>query len=314
MTKLWLLGAGPMAIDYAKVLTAQKIDFIAVGRSENGVQAFQDATGHQALPGGLDRFLESKPEIPQQAIIAVSIENLSETCKKVIDYGVTNILLEKPGVGYADEIESLAAHANKRNAKVMLAYNRRFYASVLHAEKLIQQDGDITSFHFEFTEWSHQIRNLKKHKAELENWFLGNSTHVIDTAFFLCGAPKEISCYHTGGTDWHPKSIIFTGAGISETGALFSYEANWEAPGRWNIDVMTTKHRYIFKPMEKLQVQAIGSVAVNFVEDIDYSLDEQFKPGLYLQTKAFLEGDYSRFCTIAQQQHMMTTYRRMSGY
>jgi hypothetical protein len=184
----------------------------------------------------------------------------------------------------------------------------------MEAKKRIEEDGGVTSFHFEFTEWSHQIRNLNKHKTELENWFLGNSTHVVDTAFYLCGKPKEISCYHSGGNDWHPNSTIFAGAGVTETAALFSYEANWESAGRWSIDIMTKKHRFVFKPMEKLQIQQIGSVAVSFIEGIDYSYDEKFKPGLYLQTQAFLENQYENFCSLNEQVENMIVYKKMSGY
>ena len=38
---------------------------------------------------------------------------------------------------------------------------RRFYFSVLLGEKMIFEDGGITSLYFEFTEWSHQIKLLK---------------------------------------------------------------------------------------------------------------------------------------------------------
>jgi predicted dehydrogenase len=314
MTTIWLIGAGLMAIDYAKVLNHQKQQFITIGRSEDGAQKFLEATGNRALYGGLEKFLESKPMLPESAIVAVSIENLAESCMQLLNYGVKKILLEKPGVAYPDEIEKLNTLVKGKNATVVLAYNRRFYSSVLKAQEIIKEDGGVTSFHFEFTEWSHQIRNLKKHKGELENWFLGNSTHVIDTAFFICGKPKEIACFYSGGSDWHPKSTNYAGAGVSLNGALFSYEANWEAPGRWNIDIMTKKHRLIFRPMEKLQIQNMGSVAISFVEEIDYSLDEAFKPGLFLQTKTFLEQNFLAFCDIQQQTENMLLYRKMSGY
>lgn len=314
MSSIWIVGAGPMAIEYAKVLQGMGKSFITIGRSETGSTAYKQTTGKDVITGGIETFLKTKPSIPDHVIIAVSIENLADSCIKVLDYGVKNILLEKPGVGYASEIEMLVQKTEDSQANVVLAYNRRFYASVLKALEIIKQDGGVTSFHFEFTEWSHQICDLKKHKTELENWFLGNSTHVIDTAFFLSGKPTDISCYHRGGNGWHPKSTVFAGAGISDKGALFSYEANWEAPGRWNIDIMTRKLRLIFKPMEKLQIQNIGSVAISFVEGIDYYLDEKYKPGLFLQTKSFLENDFTNFCNIKEQAVNISVYKKMSGY
>jgi predicted dehydrogenase len=314
MNNVWLIGAGPMAVQYSKVLNDLGVEYNVVGRSEVGCALFLEQTKHNAIPGGLDQFLKSKPEMAECAIVAASIENLAEICEELIHYGIRNILLEKPGVGFADEIYHLSKLVSETKSHVLLAYNRRFYASTLKAQEIIAEDGGVKSFHFEFTEWSHQIRNLNKHKTELENWFLGNSTHVIDAAFFLGGEPDQISCFYKGGMDWHPKSSIYAGAGISKSGALFSYEANWEGPGRWNMDVITKKHRLVFKPMEKLQVMEIGSIAVNFIEDIDYSNDEKYKPGLYLQTKYFLKEDWSNFVTVFEQTERMDVFRKMSGY
>jgi hypothetical protein len=66
--------------------------------------------------------------------------------------------------------------------------------------------------------------------------------------------------------------------------------------------------------METLQIQNIGAVAINPVE-IDNKWDLEFKPGLYLQTQAFMDGDYSRFCTIQEQKEMIENfYNKMSGY
>ncbi|PCJ89616.1 MAG: myo-inositol 2-dehydrogenase [Flavobacteriales bacterium] len=305
-----------MARDYAKVLNALETGFLAIGRGEKSAHDFESETGNKVISGGLDQFLSAKPELPESAIVAVGIEALSETTQLLLKYGVKKILLEKPGVGYPEEINELVQLTQEKDAQVLLAYNRRFYTSIIKAKEIIEQDGGVTSFNFEFTEWSHVIKDLKKTEAEHHNWFLGNSTHIVDSAFYLCGKPKEISTYVSGegNLNWHPKSSNFSGAGITETGALFAYHANWEAPGRWAIEVLTKKHRLIFKPIEKLQIQEIGSIAVNEVNSIDYSLDEQYKPGLYLQTKAFLEGDCGEFCNVFEQQKAMECYRGMSNY
>ena len=66
--------------------------------------------------------------------------------------------------------------------------------------------------------------------------------------------------------------------------------------------------------MEKLQIQKKGSIAQVFDETIDYSLDEVYKPGLYLQTKYFLENNRDSICTINEQYDMINTYNRMANY
>ena len=66
--------------------------------------------------------------------------------------------------------------------------------------------------------------------------------------------------------------------------------------------------------MEKLQIQKRGSIALNFVEDIDYSLDEKYKPGLFLQTNNFISGDFNNLCSIQDQSRMINTYNKMANY
>jgi predicted dehydrogenase len=311
---IWIIGTGLMAKEYAKVLKALNKDFIAIGRGEENCKSFENEFQVKTIRGGLDIFLQSKPETPQSVIVSVGIEALTETTIALLNYGVKSILLEKPGVGYASEINTLVSLTKEKNATVMLAYNRRFYSSVLKAQEIIKNDGGVVSFNFEFTEWSHVIRGLQKHPAEHHNWFLGNSTHVIDTAFFLGGKPKQLCSFVKGGIDWHPASSVFSGAGESESGALFSYQANWEGPGRWVLEIITPKHRLIFKPMETLQIQKIGSVAVEPVE-IDDRLDKEFKPGLFKQTEAFLNGVLNSFCDIYEQEdNIKRFYIKMSNY
>jgi len=311
---IWIVGAGLMAAEYAKVLNALNIPFTVIGRSEENCKKIKDVYNGAVVSGGLKKFLATNPSLPAKAIVAVGIEALSETTKELVKYGIKSILLEKPGIGYPSEIEDLLKVAESNNATVLLAYNRRFYSSVLKAEEIIKNDGGVSSFNFEFTEWAHIIKTLSKTKEELHNWFLGNSSHVIDTAFFLGGKPTKLAAFYSGSLDWHPAASNFAGAGISETGALFSYHANWEAPGRWVLEMLTKKTRLIFKPMESLQIQVIGSVTVTPVELSD-QLDKEYKPGLYLQTKAFVENNYKNFCTLQEQkENIQNYYLKMSNY
>jgi len=89
---------------------------------------------------------------------------------------------------------------------------------------------------------------------------------------------------------------------------LFSYQANWFAPGRWGVEILTKDSRLIFRPLEKLQVQKNRSVAVDFVE-IDDRLDRDFKPGLLRQTEFFLNDvNHPNFITIDEQYENVVNY------
>ena len=48
--------------------------------------------------------------------------------------------------------------------------------------------------------------------------------------------------------------------------------------------------------------------------DIDDRLDQEFKPGLYRLTKAFLEGDDHLLCSIGEQVRNCRIYDQIAGY
>lgn len=310
---IWLIGAGDMSASYLKVLKAQDKTVKVVGRGSYSAKIFEDETGQAVEVGGLDTFLNQSPEIPEAAIVCVGAEELFNASKKLLDYGVKRLLVEKPGGLSLSEIETLKFSAIKEHAEVFIAYNRRFYSSVLEAYELIKADGGVMSFNFEFTEWSHVIEGLDKNSNVLAKWFIANSTHVADLAFFLGGKPENISCYTSGGVNWHPSSSVFAGAGVAENGALFNYSANWESSGRWSVEILTSKNRYVLRPMEALQVQAKGTVNLEFVA-INNVLDTKFKPGLYLQVESFLNGELRNLCSIDEHCSLFPIYEKMASY
>ena len=108
-------------------------------------------------------------------------------------------------------------------------------------------------------------------------------------------------------------SSRFCWSGITENEVLFSYHADWGAPGRWGVEVLTQKNRYILKPLEELKVIELGSIHSESIQ-IDDQKDKEFKPGLFNQVKAFLSGDYRLFCTINDQLQHIDIYNKISGY
>jgi len=284
-----LVGAGIMAQDYAKVLNSQDIKFTVIGRGISSAAVFKEKTGVDVVTGGLKSYLNSNSALPDAAIIAVGVEQLAETTLMLLERGVKRVLVEKPAGINTEQIARIVGSAKQQNAQVFVAYNRRFYAATIKAREIIAADGGVTSFNFEFTEWSHVIEPLQADPVVKQHWFLANSTHVVDLAFFLGGDPGEISSYTTGSLSWHPSAAAFAGAGVTKEGALFSYQANWAAPGRWGVEMLTNRHRLIFRPMEQLHIQDIGSVAISKVE-LDDELDQKFKPGLYRQVESFLSS------------------------
>jgi predicted dehydrogenase len=309
---LWLIGAGVMARDYARVLNSLGLEFMVVGRSTKSAEKFESVTGHRVRQGGLSDALRAL-DAPKQAIVVVGVEQLANTAIELIEAGTQRILVEKPGGLNVEQLSALQQAASRHGANVLIAYNRRFYASTAMARKIMIEDGGATSCSFEFTEWSHMIAPLTKAPGVKEAWFLANSTHVVDLAFHLCGFPVDWKAWHGGSLSWHPSAARFCGSGVTVNGVFFSYQADWEAPGRWGIEVLTRKRRIVFRPMEQLQVIPLGSVKAENVE-LDEHLDKEFKPGLYNQTKAFLNGDDRLFSSVDEQLRHCAVYERMAGY
>jgi hypothetical protein len=184
--------------------------------------------------------------------------------------------------------------------------------------ELLAADGGTTSAVFEFTEWSHRLRDLHKAPGVKEHWLLANSTHVIDLAFHVIGLPAEGQWqgWHDGSLDWHPAAARFHGAGVSVRGIPFAYQADWEAPGRWGVELLTRRNRFLLRPMEALQAIPLGFVEPQPI-DLDDALDLQFKPGLFRQCEVFLStdpGQKGELCSLEEQLEAFPIYYRITGY
>lgn len=310
-----LVGTGYMGKEYTRVLKEMNVCLTVVGRGEGSASLFEIETGIPAVRGGLDAYLQMERELPSYAIVASNVESSVENVTALLKAGVKNILAEKPVAFNVQEMKMICDIAEEQNANVYAAYNRRYYASTDKALQIISEDGGVVSYHFEFTEWVNQIsKDIWKHSEKVRDGHMkGNSSHVIDLAFFLGGQPSEISSYISGenSIDWHQKCAVYAGAGRTEAGALFSYCANWIAPGRWGVEIMTRKHRLYFRPMEELHIQELDSVKIEKV-DIDDSLDKKFKPGLYKEVQSFLMNtEIEKRKSIWQQLADMKLYEQM---
>jgi len=304
LSPVLLIGAGKMAVEYARVLTALRHPFVVVGRSADSTQQFTAKTGAAASKGGLKSWLPGRHVIPAYAIAAVDVEQLAGVVELLLRQGVKKILVEKPGGLHAGEICRLSSLAAREEADVFVAYNRRFYASVKRARELIDVDGGVRSFSLEFTELSKQVEALELSSVLKANWLLANSTHVIDLAFHLGGTPTRLSCFSAGSTSWHPAAAIFAGAGTTLEGALFTYRADWGSLGRWSIEILTSKRRLFLCPLEELQEQ-IKPLGEKRKLNFDDRLDRDFKPGLYRMIRAFLYNkDASSLLTVKNQCRM----------
>jgi predicted dehydrogenase len=310
---IWLVGSGKLALEYSKVLNSMNLKFTIIGRGKKSAKKFTSISGLNVITGGLSNFLKQKPLSANFAIVAVNIDNLKSITIELINYGVGNILLEKPGGADAKEITTLYHYARKKKTNINIAYNRRFYSSVIEAKKLTKQDGGIQNLNFNFTEWTHLLDKTSKKRSSkvAKNWFYANSTHVVDLAFYFGGMPKKISSYISKDILWNNSPALFSGSGKTVNGALFNYNANWLSAGRWSLELLTSKGKYILCPLEKLFFQKKGSLEIREIK-LNDNYDKKFKPGFYKQTRAFLSNKKDDcLLSLAKHYSMVSVYKKI---
>ena len=310
---IYIIGAGYMAREYARVLIALDESFLVIGRGEKSVELLKAELGTDVVSGGLSKFIASKGEVPDSAIVCTPVDSLAAITMELLSFGVKKILLEKPGALLVSELLNINEKSKQENSNVLIGYNRRFFQATIALEKHLEKEQLIAS-NFEITEWSHRLIDDPSPDSVKQKWVLANTSHVIDLVMHVTGQFKELATFTSGSLSWHDSASRFVGSGISDKGILISYSGYWDGPGRWSVEFITTENRYIFSPMEKLQVQRLGSVSVEFDELVDYTLDEEFKPGLYLQTKSFISNVHDKFCTIDEQVASFSIYNKIAKY
>ena len=168
---LLIVGAGTMAQEYVRVLRHLQSTVTVVGRgAENARRLRLEFPEIKVHDGGLTRFLSNGHAVPRLAIVAASIDETVSIARELLDAGVREILLEKPGSTSSSALRSLDEVSNAYKAKVVVGYNRRFYGSVLELERCVVADGGITSAACEFTEWIHRIDTTAYSSTTLARW------------------------------------------------------------------------------------------------------------------------------------------------
>ena len=310
--KILVIGAGDMALHYCRVLKELQHTIKVVGNTPKTDDNFYRINGEFPTWGGLEKNINDlKTEQFDAAIVASPEQLIGNHTKLLLIHGFKKILVEKPGGFDVNDVLQVNELTVKRKAAVFVGYNRRFFASTKKAKSIIADDGGVLSFRFEFSEWGHVISGISKAEGVKDQWFLNNSTHIIDLSFHLCGWPEQINTFSGGDPSWHKFGSIFSGAGVSCKNAPFSYYANWSSPGNFSLEINTKSRRLLFSPIETLQQKLIGERDYTRL-NIDDQSDKKFKPGLLEMVKSFLVDDQDeRLLPIQQQAQNMKIFQDM---
>lgn len=304
-----VIGAGKMGAAHLQTMAALGPDALAgwapSDRRRDAAESVGAGFFHGPLAAALDVFR------PTHVVVASPVEMLTPVSLQLIAAGVGHLLVEKPVALSGAQGEELVAAVEASGVHLHVGYNRRFYGSIRTALKLIAEAGEeIESVAFEFNEVVPDLQGPLGHAPSVhERWLLANSLHVIDSAFFPVGLPDPVrsSFARSGALAWHSAGSIFVGSGLTVSGKPFAYHANWAAPGRWGFEWMTPSARYVFRPLEKLSIMRRGSFILEELP-LDDELDRRFKPGVYLQNRAFLFGGDDSAC-LTSLEHALSLVR-----
>jgi len=247
-----IIGGSDMVVEYLSALSRLGVKNITViAKTGKKVADFCNKFQAKLLIGGFEKHLQSI-QLFDLVIVAPPLHLTIDATKLLIENGQNNILIEKPGSLYKEELLSLASQ--KSSQEIRVGYNRLVYPNLHKLKELVEDDEGITSCRFTFTERVSKIDFKKDIPKVYQRWGISNSLHVITMAFNLVGNPKEIYPHQYGSLEWHPTGSIFIGTGISEKDIPFSYHADWGSGGRWGIEVNTKKNSYQLIPLEELYV------------------------------------------------------------
>ena len=122
--KIIIVGAGPMALDYAKVLKALNCEFITIGNSKNGAKNFEDKTGTKVILGGIENFLKKHSSTDfgaYKVIVAVNEHLLGKVTRLLIKNGF------KSTSDMPNSLKLLSIHFCYKNHGAEVASKFRFF-------------------------------------------------------------------------------------------------------------------------------------------------------------------------------------------
>jgi predicted dehydrogenase len=298
-----IVGSGFMSHEYLKVLeTFNNLEILIVGNREINPELRSGVLKRYLyLTGGFNNNINKVKKFnPHLIIIAASVISLTEIIIDCIKNNFQLILLEKPGFSSPKDLEKIKNYLIKSNTKILLAFNRRFYESVIKLKNLIMTD-KILSGKFSFSERIWHLNKISKNEKELAIWYYVNSLHVIDLFFHICGDPIMINSNSSLKHKWKNNKTIYVGSGVTNKEVYFSYHSNWNAPDNWSIELFTEKKAYLLNPLEELRVKKLGENNYNKIK----LNSENFKPGLYNQVNSIINFDFSYFKTLDEQIYDM---------
>lgn len=305
-----IIGGGLIAEEYIKCLIEMNIDFEVLVNTDEKKKFLLDKYNHTCYSGGVENFKFNKEY--DHIIIATPISLLYNHLKLCLlnNKHLKYVLIEKPGCMYSYQLKEIISI--KKNVEIFIAYNRRFYSSIIKGKQIITND-PINKLNLTIDEYN--LDNIAKQKSNeiMENTFTNMTTHVVDVAFYLTGVPKKINVLNIDGYGelyYHKKATIFNGTGITENDIEFEYNGNWTKNGKWKIELQLKSGKVLsYQPLEDLKIIDEDGCEKIITRN---EFDTLYKPGYYKQINSFITNKED-LLTIENHHKNQNLYHQMVG-
>ena len=178
--KVLVLGAGNIGLEYARILEDQNIEYKIISRS-----CSPKITNANVINEDIFNIPINRIKSFSHIIIAIQPHLTFSVLKYLIENTESSILVEKPLSLFAKCIQDIKIDDFEN--RIYVAFNRRFFPSVIYAKKLLEGQ-DITASNVCITEMSDRIIGPNE---VIERWGMANTIHILDLIFYLVGFSNE---------------------------------------------------------------------------------------------------------------------------
>lgn len=306
--KIGIIGAGYMSREHIRAL--QQIPSVSVGSIySRTIGRAQSVAIDYDIPHVAISFQDFVLNADiDGVIIAVPELSLPEVLSEISILEVP-FLIEKPvGVNFKVALE-LTNLLQQRSKLSYVALNRRFYSSTLFALATLENESDRSSRIISIRDQESPLRALKAGQPPevCANWMYANSVHLIDYfRIFGRGKINDVQVLN----HYNPNDPYFTSAHISfSSGDVGLYQALWNSPSPWSVEIQTKHHHLELKPLESLIITDSAGTTTPVQTD---TRDKDFKPGLVLQSTEFIKALKEDPHTLPTVQDALSTMELIS--
>ncbi len=297
------IGAGYMAEEHVRAFSG--IPGVSLrgitSRSLDKAKSLQVKYGIERVCISIDDLYNST--YSDIVVVCVPILSVALVCGEVFKYPWVS-LIEKP-VGYdLNQAVQVMSLAERYKHVAYIALNRRHYSSTLSVLDQVSKVDGVRLVNVYDQESPVEALKAGQDPLVVKNWMYANSIHLIDYFNIFCRG-ELLSVEPV--IRWNPENPFLNMAKLNySSGDIGIYQAVWNAPGPWAVQVVTHNKRWELKPLEQGYFQLNNSRVLEAIAQS--SSDIEFKPGLRLQAENLLraiKGENNSLPTLAQGMKTM---------